>query len=66
MEEPEEIKAKAKTKKGKKEEGHGFEIWNELEIQRNKFMVNKFYTVVDLLKYNSHVEMKGLTKSDFK
>lgn len=38
-EEPEEKKAKAKAKKGKKQEEVGFELWNELEVQRNKFMV---------------------------
>lgn len=38
-EEQEEKKAKAKAKKGKKAEGDGFELWNELEVQRIKFMV---------------------------
>lgn len=32
-------KAKAKAKKGKKQEEEGFELWNELEVQRIKFMV---------------------------
>lgn len=35
----EEKKVKAKAKKGKEEEEAGFELWNELEIQRIKFMV---------------------------
>ncbi len=39
MKRPEEKKAKAKAKKGKKQEEEGFELWNELEVQRNKFMV---------------------------
>ncbi|XP_063061461.1 ryanodine receptor 1b isoform X2 [Engraulis encrasicolus] len=34
----EEKKVKAKAKKGKEEEEAGFELWNELEIQRIKFM----------------------------
>nr|XP_055030657.1 ryanodine receptor 1b isoform X5 [Misgurnus anguillicaudatus] len=34
----EEIKTKATAKKGKKEEKEGSEIWNELDVQRNKFM----------------------------
>lgn len=38
-EEQEEKKAKAKAKKGKKQEEEGFELWNELEVQRIKFMV---------------------------
>ncbi len=38
-EEQEEKKAKAKAKKGKKQEEEGFVLWNELEVQRNKFMV---------------------------
>lgn len=46
-EEPEEIKEKAKAKKGKKEEEGGFELWNELEIQRIKFMVIVLYIVSD-------------------
>lgn len=46
-EQPEEIKEKAKAKKGKKEEEGGFELWNELEIQRIKFMVIVLYIVSD-------------------
>ncbi|XP_031429541.1 ryanodine receptor 1b isoform X8 [Clupea harengus] len=37
-EEQEEIKVKAKAKKVKEPEEEGFELWNELEIQRIKFM----------------------------
>lgn len=42
-EEPEEIEektVKAKAKKDKKPAEEGFELWNELEIQRIKFMVS--------------------------
>lgn len=35
--EPEKVKTKAK--KEKKTAGQGFELWNELDVQRNKFMV---------------------------
>jgi len=39
--EPEEEKAvKTKAKKDKKSAEGGFELWNELEIQRIKFMVS--------------------------
>ena len=38
-EEQEEIKVKAKAKKVKEPEEEGFELCNELEIQRIKFMV---------------------------
>lgn len=40
-EEPEEKEEKVKTKakKDKKPAEEGFELWNELEVQRNKFMV---------------------------
>uniref|UniRef100_A0A4W4GAQ9 Ryanodine receptor 1 n=1 Tax=Electrophorus electricus TaxID=8005 RepID=A0A4W4GAQ9_ELEEL len=41
VEEEEEKKVKAKAKKGKLAEG-GFELWNELEVQRIKFMVRVF------------------------
>uniref|UniRef100_A0A673BR42 Ryanodine receptor 1 n=1 Tax=Sphaeramia orbicularis TaxID=375764 RepID=A0A673BR42_9TELE len=37
-EEPEEVKVKTKAKKEKKPTGEGFELWNELEVQRIKFM----------------------------
>ena len=44
-EEPEvKEKVKPKTKKDKKSE-EGFELWNELEIQRIKFMVNDLFLV---------------------
>lgn len=36
----EEKKEKAKAKKEKKPAEEGFELWNELEIQRVKFMVS--------------------------
>lgn len=39
-EEKEEIKVKTKTKKDKKPAEEGFELWNELEVQRIKFMVS--------------------------
>lgn len=38
-EEKEEISVKAKAKKEKLSAGGGFELWNELEVQRIKFMV---------------------------
>lgn len=38
--EEEEITVKAKAKKSKKPVEEGFELWNELEIQRVKFMVS--------------------------
>ena len=37
--EPEEEVVKTKPKKEKKSAGEGFELWNELDVQRNKFMV---------------------------
>lgn len=39
-EEPEERTVKAKVKKDKKPAEEGFELWNELEVQRIKFMVS--------------------------
>lgn len=39
-EETEEIKVKTKAKKEKKPAVEGFELWNELEVQRIKFMVS--------------------------
>uniref|UniRef100_A0A8C5AW04 Ryanodine receptor 1 n=1 Tax=Gadus morhua TaxID=8049 RepID=A0A8C5AW04_GADMO len=36
--EPEEEVVKTKPKKEKKSAGEGFELWNELDVQRNKFM----------------------------
>lgn len=39
-EEKEEIAVKTKAKKSKKVVEEGFELWNELEIQRVKFMVS--------------------------
>lgn len=39
-EEEEEITVKTKAKKSKKPVEEGFELWNELEIQRVKFMVS--------------------------
>lgn len=36
----EEIVVKTKAKKSKKPVEEGFELWNELEIQRVKFMVS--------------------------
>lgn len=39
-EETEEIKVKTKAKKEKKPAEEGFELWNELEVQRIKFMVS--------------------------
>lgn len=41
-EEEEKKKIKAKAKKEKQSAGDGFELWNELEVQRIKFMV-RFY-----------------------
>lgn len=38
-EEKEEMAVKAKAKKEKQSAGDGFELWNELEVQRIKFMV---------------------------
>lgn len=38
-EEKEEKTVKAKAKKEKPSGGDGFELWNELEVQRIKFMV---------------------------
>lgn len=38
--EKEEIAVKTKAKKSKKPVEEGFELWNELEIQRVKFMVS--------------------------
>lgn len=35
----EEVPVKAKAKKEKKPAEEGFELWNELEVQRIKFMV---------------------------
>lgn len=39
-EEIEETKVKTKAKKEKKVAEEGFELWNELEVQRIKFMVS--------------------------
>lgn len=36
----EEVPVKAKPKKEKKHAEEGFELWNELEVQRIKFMVS--------------------------
>lgn len=36
----EEKAVKTKAKKEKKPAGEGFELWNELEVQRIKFMVS--------------------------
>lgn len=41
--EEEEIKVKAKAKKEKQSAGDGFELWNELEVQRIKFMVRSCF-----------------------
>lgn len=38
-EEAEEKKVKAKAKKAEEPQEEGFELWKELEVQRNKFMV---------------------------
>lgn len=38
--EKEEAPVKTKAKKEKKHAGEGFELWNELEVQRIKFMVS--------------------------
>lgn len=38
----EEVPVKAKAKKEKKPAEEGFELWNELEVQRIKFMVSLF------------------------
>lgn len=38
--EKEEVTVKTKAKKTKKTVEEGFELWNELEIQRIKFMVS--------------------------
>ena len=45
-EEKEETAVKTKAKKDKKTVEEGFELWNELEIQRIKFMVSS-----SLLRY---------------
>ena len=37
--EPEPEVVKTKPKKEKKQAAEGFELWNELDVQRNKFMV---------------------------
>lgn len=37
----EEVPVKTKAKKEKKAAEEGFELWNELEVQRIKFMVRK-------------------------
>lgn len=37
--EEEKATVKSKTKKEKQSAGEGFELWNELEVQRIKFMV---------------------------
>lgn len=39
-EEPEERSVKTKVKKDKKCDKEGFKLWNELEVQRIKFMVS--------------------------
>lgn len=44
-EELEEKKVKAKAKKEKKPVEEGFELWNELEVQRIKFMVSSSLAV---------------------
>ncbi|CAL8363589.1 unnamed protein product [Merluccius merluccius] len=55
-EEPEEekkqVKTKAKKEKKKKAE-EGFELWNELDVQRNKFMNNNFKCVSSFQNYLS-------------
>lgn len=40
-EEEEERTMKTTTKKDKKPAGEGFQLWNELEVQRIKFMVSR-------------------------
>lgn len=42
-EEEEETKVKAKAKKEKHSAGDSFELWNELEVQRIKFMVRSCF-----------------------
>lgn len=49
VDEKEEIKVKAKAKKEKHTAGDGFELWNELEVQRIKFMV-RFYFIFKSLE----------------
>lgn len=43
-EEQEEISVKTKVKKDKKSDKEGFKLWNELEVQRIKFMVSSFFS----------------------
>lgn len=47
-ERPEEPK-KSSTKKEKKHKKEGFQIWTELETQRNKFMVTRLLAFVSKL-----------------
>lgn len=42
----EETAVKAKAKKEKQPAEEGFELWNELEIQRIKFMVSSSFNAV--------------------
>lgn len=44
-EEAEEKKVKAKAKKVEEPQEEGFELWKELEVQRNKFMVVINYAI---------------------
>lgn len=47
----EEVTVKAKAKKEKKPAEEGFELWNELEVQRIKFMVSPL-----VLRHHSNFE----------
>uniref|UniRef100_A0AAR2JWV0 Ryanodine receptor 1 n=1 Tax=Pygocentrus nattereri TaxID=42514 RepID=A0AAR2JWV0_PYGNA len=49
--EEEEKKVKVKAKKGKEAAEEGFELWNELEVQRIKFMVRVF------LRLTNHIQI---------
>uniref|UniRef100_A0A671NSP4 Ryanodine receptor 1-like n=1 Tax=Sinocyclocheilus anshuiensis TaxID=1608454 RepID=A0A671NSP4_9TELE len=50
-EEPKPEKATKAKKEKKSAKGAGFELWNELDVQRNKFMVGEIY--IFLLKLES-------------
>lgn len=58
--EVEEEKLKTKSKKDKKHTHEGFELWNELEIQRIKFMVRS-----PLLQYNNEHAGNGALRCWF-
>lgn len=57
-EEKEEMTVKTKAKKDKKPAEEGFELWNELEVQRIKFMVS-IPVLQHLFKFTQYIHTQS-------